>query len=100
MAFHARTRRGGGEPQLSVERLWEILAELDAEDDEHPSVSLTHESEWCLGAYRGGLLVWENLEGDEPRHMDGVPRERVFEMWVRLSQGRLAEIEQEPWLPG
>jgi hypothetical protein len=79
----------------------EVLGQLDVEDIEHQSVSLTHESEWCLGAYPGGLLVWENLEtDDEPRHMNAVARERVLELWVKLSQGRLAEIEAEPWLPG
>jgi hypothetical protein len=84
----------------SVERMREVLAELDAEDEEHGSVSLTHESEWCLGAYPGGLLVWENLEGGEPRHMNGVSRERMLELWIKLARGELAEIEREPWRPG
>jgi hypothetical protein len=84
----------------SVERMREVLAELDAEDEEHGSVSLTHESEWCLGAYPGGLLVWENLEGDEPRHMNNVSRERMLELWIKLSRGELADIEREPWRPG
>jgi hypothetical protein len=78
----------------------EILTQLDVEDVEHQSVSLTHESEWCLGAYPGGLLVWENLEEGEPRHMNGVSRERVLELWVKLAQGRIAEVETDPWLPG
>ena len=101
MAFHVSTRWGGDEPGPTVERMGEVLTELDAHDIEHPSVALTHESEWCLGAYPGGLLVWENLEADDPpRHMNGVSRERVLELWVKLSQGRLAEVEAEPWLPG
>jgi hypothetical protein len=101
MAHHATTRWGGGDvPEPPVERLQEILAELDAEDDEHTPVSVTHESGWRLGAYRDGLLVWENLKDEEPRHMNKVPRERVLELWVSLARGMLAEIEQEPWLPG
>src|SRR5262249_36014174 len=101
MGFHATSRWGGSEPNPTVERLREILGQLDADDVEHPEVSLTHESEWCLGAYSGGLLIWENAEADdEPRHMNGVPRERVLELWVKLSFGKVDEIEREPWLPG
>jgi hypothetical protein len=79
----------------------EALRQLEAADPEHPSMSVTHESEWCLGAYPGGLLIWENLEADDPpRHMNRVPSDRVLELWVKLSRGRLAEVEAEPWLPG
>ncbi|SDT20572.1 hypothetical protein SAMN05216421_3149 [Halopseudomonas xinjiangensis] len=78
----------------------ELLAQLDIEDEEHNSVSLTHESEWCLGAYPGGLVVWENLEQGEPRHMKSVSREYVLKLWLQLGQGNLAAIEQEPWRPG
>lgn len=95
------TRWDGDEREPTVTRLREVLAEFDAEDDEHPSVSLTHESEWSLGAYSGGLLVWENVEvGDNPRHMNGVTRERVLELWAKLAEGRIDELEAEPWLPG
>jgi hypothetical protein len=101
MGFLATTRWGGDEREPAVERLREILGQLDVEDDEHPLVSLTHESEWYLAAYPGGLLVWENAEAaDNPRHMNGVTRERVLELWIKLSRGMLEEIEREPWLPG
>jgi len=100
VAFHVSTRWGGDESEPTVERMREVLAELNAEDIEHQSVSLTHESEWCLGAYPGGLLVWENLEAGEPRHMNNVTRERVLALWLKLAEGRLDEIEAEPWLPG
>jgi hypothetical protein len=101
MAFHIRTRWGGDERDPSVERMREILSELDADDIEHQSVSLAHESEWYLGAYPGSLLVWQNVESDDkPRHMNSVSRERVLELWQKLAEGRLDEIEAEPWLPG
>ena len=100
MGYHVTTRWGSDEREPSVGRMREILTQLDVEDVEHQSVSLTHESEWCLGAYPGGLLVWENLEEGEPRHMNGVSRERVLELWVKLAQGRIAEVETDPWLPG
>lgn len=101
MGFFASTRWGGDEREPTVERLREILGQLDAEDDVHPSVSLTHESEWYLAAYPGGLLIWENAKAaEDPRHMNDVPRERVLELWIKLSRGMLEEIEREPWLPG
>ncbi len=79
----------------------EILTELDSEDVEHPCVALTHESEWSLGAYPSGALTWENVTtDDEPRHMNGISRERILELWAKLAEGRIAEIESEPWLPG
>ena len=100
MASHISTRWGGDESNVSVKRMREILRELDVDDVDHPSVSLMRESEWCLDAYPGGLLVWENLEDGEPRHMNDVSRERVLELWIQLSTGNLGAIESEPWLPG
>jgi hypothetical protein len=76
------------------------LSELDARDDEHPDASLIHESEWCLSAFESGLLVWQNLERGEPRHMRDVPRDRVLQLWLALSRGDLSSIEKEAWMPG
>jgi hypothetical protein len=102
MAFHARGRWGGDEAEPPVERLRALLHELDvqSEDIEHPDVSLTHATEWCLSAFSSGLLVWENLEGDNPKHMKGVPREKVLALWLKLAEGDIAAVEAEPWLPG
>jgi hypothetical protein len=100
VAFHVSTRWGGDEPEPTVSRMREVLAELDADDIEHQSVSLTPESEWCLGAYPGGLLVWENLETGAPRHMNNVSRAHALSLWLKLAEGRLDEIEAEAWQPG
>ncbi len=100
MAYHVTTRWGGDEVNVSEPRLREVLAELDADDDEHTSVSLTHDSEWTLAAFPGGLLIWEHLEDGEPRHMNCVSRERVLRLWLELADGNLQAIEAEPWLAG
>jgi hypothetical protein len=100
MAFHLTFRWGSTESNVGVDRMVAALSELDVNDPEHPDVSLTHESEWCLGVYEGGLLVWENLESGAPRHMKAVPREKVLRLWMALSRGELSLIEGEPWLPG
>ena len=100
MRFHINTRWGGSESTPTIERMRQVLAELDAADNEHPDVSLTHESEWCLSAFSSGLLVWENVEDGEPRHMLSVSREKVLELWAKLSEGRISEIDCEAWAPG
>jgi hypothetical protein len=102
MAFCAYSRWGGSESNPSIERLRELLQSLDINDPEHPDVALKHETEWCLSAFRSGLLVWENVEADadNPRHMTDVPREKVLCLWVKLAQGDIAAVEAEPWLTG
>ena len=101
MSYHVSRRWGDCNNDPSVEQMREVLAELDVEDDEHPDVALVHESGWCLGAYPSGLLVWEYLgNAYEPRHMRGVPRDRVLELWKRLAKGEISAVNAEPWQPG
>jgi hypothetical protein len=79
----------------------EILAELDVRDDEHPDTWLISDSGWTLTADQDGRVVLENDESEGPaRHMRGVTRERVLDLWRRLAAGMLEEIEREPWQPG
>ncbi|MSU77609.1 MAG: hypothetical protein EXS16_05880 [Gemmataceae bacterium] len=102
MGFHITHRFGvmTSNPPLSAFRaLLEELNELPG-DEEHCSVSVTHESKWCLGAYGGGYLIWENLEGDAPRHITGVSEENILFLWEALAKGDIEFIEREPWLPG
>ena len=85
----------------SVDRMREVLAELDSgEDDEHPSVSLTHDSEWSMSAFPDGLVIWENAEEDVARHMLHVSRSKVLDLWTLLSDGQIETIEKEPWIQG
>lgn len=80
-----------------------LLDELEGhpEDEEHVSVSVIHETEWGLSFYRGGYVTFENVEGDgEPRHMQGVSREKAIEMMLALSRGELVSLDQEPWQRG
>ncbi len=101
MAFHITHRHGAMESSPPLSKLPELYAELLVQDQEHPDVSVTHESEWCLSAYPSGLLIWENVEdGNHPRHMKGVPKEKVIELWSKLAKGELKAIDEEPWLEG
>jgi hypothetical protein len=69
MTFHVSTRWHGDEENPTVERLRDVIGELGAEDEEHCSVSLVHETEWCLEAFSGGLLIWENLEDGKTKYL-------------------------------
>jgi hypothetical protein len=111
MGFSARGRWSSSESNPPIGRLREILRELDIEtgDFEHPDVSLKHETEWCLSAFHSGRLIWENVgDGDEDdadkikpaRHMKGMSRQKVLELWLKLAAGNIAMVEAEPWLPG
>src|SRR5262245_23012414 len=105
MGFSARGRWSGSESNPPIGRLREILQELDIEtgDFEHPDVSLKHETERCLSALLSGLLIWENV-GDGPeddevkpaRHMKGVSRQKVLELWLEPAAGNIAAVEAEP----
>jgi hypothetical protein len=102
MTYSASDRWGATELNPPIERLRELLQSLDIEEKEHPDVALKHETEWCLSAYRSGLLVWENVEAEHnsAKHMNCVPRETVLGLWLKLARGDIAAIQAEPWLPG
>lgn len=101
MTFFVETRWNGSEGNLSLERLKGILQELDQQDSEHPDTWLQHESGWSLTAFESGRLVWENVEEDAPpQHMLRVPREKVLQLWIRLSEGDVPTINKEPWVEG
>ena len=101
MAFHLTDRWGATHSEPSIEMMRQVLATLEIEDQEHPDVSLTHESGWCLSAFPSGLVIWENVEADgEPRHMTGLPQARVLELWQALAQGDLERIESKDWAAG
>jgi hypothetical protein len=101
VSYFVQTRWGGSERAPTVERLREILTELERPDPEHPDVWLTHESGWTLSVYESGLLVWENPESTvEPRHQIDVPRETALAMWLELARGDVAALERRSWRTG
>ena len=104
MSFRIRHRFGDMEADPPLDRLAALISELDAlEDDEHPDVAVGHESGWTLSAFPSGLVVWENVEEDDDppaRHMDGVTRERLLELFHMIATGDLETVERQQWLPG
>jgi hypothetical protein len=100
--FSVTDRLGGSDPDPPVERVREVLAELDHHDRFHPSAWLRHESGWLLEAHADGTLVWwcDDEPGCPFTHMRSVPRGRVLELWLQLARGEVAEIAGLAWLPG
>lgn len=84
----------------SDEALDRLLEELASADAEHPDVSVSHESEWCLSVYRAGRVVWENVEEVEPRHMLGVQGSEVRRLMGLVARGELSAVESLDWRPG
>ncbi len=100
MAFHLYHRFGPCDADPPLESLEALYGELELQDNEHPDVSVEHENGWSLGAFPGGLLVWENLEEGTPRHMKAVSKEKVPDLWRNLAAGHIPVIEAEPWQDG
>ena len=70
------------------------------EDTEHTSVSVTHESEWCISVSSGGLAILENLEYGGECHMTDLTEAQVLHLWSLLAAGNIDSVQQQPWLPG
>lgn len=81
------------------ETMRRVLDSLAYADDEHPDVSLSHESGWCLSVFRGGLLVRENTEDGSiaSGRLDQVDRVDVLRLLELLAAGDIASIEALPW---
>jgi hypothetical protein len=63
VGFVATNRNGEMERDPSPERIDDLVRELDGpEDDEHPDVSVDHESGWSLSAFPSGLVILGNAE--------------------------------------
>jgi hypothetical protein len=78
-----------------------LVEELEASDAEHPDVAVTSDGGWTLSAWADGRVVWENIEEDgEPRHLEGVGRDRLVRLLETLAMGDLATVEAESWISG
>jgi hypothetical protein len=83
-----------------IRRFSELLEELSVADAEHPNVSVTHESDWCLSIFRSGFVVLENLEDGEPMHHRPADSKQTIEIMVEVATGRIDEARSRPWHPG
>lgn len=77
-----------------------LIAELDGSDNEHPDVSVTHESGWSLSMYDSGRLVLEHMEADiEPTHCFLATGDQLVAA-TAVALGYAEKLSDWPWLPG
>ncbi|MFF9098852.1 hypothetical protein ACF1AX_37795 [Streptomyces sp. NPDC014802] len=99
MSYFMYDVMGGTVDEPDPETMRRVLDGLVQADDEHPDVSLTHESGWSLSAFGDGLLVWENPDEDSmaPGEMRDVSREGVLRLFGLLASGDIASVEALSW---
>ncbi|WP_433514194.1 hypothetical protein ACQP2T_00340 [Nonomuraea sp. CA-143628] len=99
MSYFMYDLMGETHDEPDAEAMRRVLDGLAEADDEHPDVSLSHESGWCLSAFTGGLLVWENTDNGSPApgKMHKVSREEVLRLFGLLAAGDITTVEEQPW---
>jgi hypothetical protein len=91
------THRPGNSEDYAPDKIPELLAELDAyDDDEHPDVWVSYRG-WTLSAFSSGLVIWENDVDEAPRHLRDVSRDRLAELMHLCATGQFDELESLPW---
>jgi len=101
VAFYVSDRIGGAFVDPSIDVVDQVLTELDEPlDPEHPDVSIVHKSGWSLGAFPSGLLIWEHLDENQPKHMRSVSRAEIRRLWFALAAGDLDTVHSQPWNDG
>lgn len=100
MSHRVTHRTGEMESGFPIGRFGDLLDELVTPDDEHPDVSVTHESEWSLSVYTSGFVVLENLEAGEPQHLGPVDHSTALELMMVVAQGKVDALKTRPWRPG
>lgn len=92
-------RAGNEERDPDHAALPALVAELDADDPEHPDVAIGTEDGWTLSATQFGDVYWENVEtGDGGvRRMQALSRDRILELFRAVAQGDIGVVEAQPW---
>lgn len=91
--FTVTHRMGSMESDPVGDWLDSLLIELDLVDDEHPDVAIVHESGWSLSAFRGGLVVWENVEVDQGNFRAKLTRPELREAFDAVARGDITAVE-------
>lgn len=102
MSYIVTHTSGTMERNLPTSRFGELLDELALTDAEHPDVSVTHESEWCITVGRSGAVILENVEDDDgdPVHAVGLGREEILALLRELAVGNVDKLRSGVWQPG
>lgn len=102
--YHYSTNHYGvSEWRPDRQRLHELLLELDdADDAEHPDLSVTHSSGWVLTYTQTRNLLIEHLDRPDPRGpliLRKVSHEQALLIFMRLAASNLDGVLREDWQP-
>ncbi|WP_369259834.1 hypothetical protein [Streptomyces sp. R35] len=100
MSYWMNDVMGASIDEPNETQIREIVSSLQTlADDEHPDVSLEHESGWGLSIYVDGTLLWENVEDSSipPREITLDSWDEVIEVLLKLSRGDIDAVNQLDW---
>ncbi|MFE4368457.1 hypothetical protein ACFRMN_09460 [Streptomyces sp. NPDC056835] len=85
---------GEGFDEPDEARIREILAELTGADEEHPDVSLQHESGWSLSVFPDRFVRWQNVESDRPEPVDATLSswDDIVGLLLKTARGETEEV--------
>ncbi|MFE4534508.1 hypothetical protein ACFRKB_05445 [Streptomyces scopuliridis] len=75
-------------------RIREILNELSNADEEHPDVSLQHESGWSLSVFPDKFVRWQNVESSQPEPVDATLAswDDIVGLLLKTARGETEEV--------
>ncbi len=78
-----------------------LIGELEDADQEHPDVSVGHESGWVLSVSSDLTLVWENVDHDgQPLHTIASSKAEAIGLCLLVAIGKLDMVAGLAWEAG
>jgi len=99
--FYVESRWSGSEAAPSVERMRELISELNVRDEEHPDAWLIHSSSgWGLTLDENGYAYLSDADCKIVAHMQNVLADQALQLWIRFSTQGPEGVNAEPWTKG
>ncbi len=99
--FYVESRWSGSEAAPSVERMHELISELNERDEEHPDTWLIHSSSgWGLTLDENGYAHLSDADCKIVAHMQNVSADQALQLWIRFSTQGPQGVNAEAWTKG
>ncbi|WP_306316268.1 MULTISPECIES: hypothetical protein [unclassified Streptomyces] len=94
MSFYMNDVMGASVDEPTESQIRGILSGLEKADEEHPDVSLGHESGWTLSVYGDKTVLWENVEDPdiEPQQVTLPAWDAVVDVLMQVSRGEFDTV--------
>lgn len=100
MEYFVSNGLGDSKDMPSEAELRQFLEGIEPADEEHGAAWVSDEFDNSLEFNGDGTLVFSRGTDGASRHISGVTNARALELWLLLIQGRLDDLEGQPWRPG